>query len=57
MGIEFCKLQRKERRQEMNAVIWLIMMFVLIAGVAIWIKTPSARKFYGIDKEHKEAEK
>lgn len=41
----------------MNAVIWLVMMFVLIAGVAIWIKTPSARKFYGIDKEHKKAEK
>lgn len=41
----------------MNAVIFLIMMFAAIAGVAIWIKTPSARKFYGIDKEHKEADK
>lgn len=38
----------------MNAVIFLVMMFAAIAGVAIWIRTPSARKFYGIDKENRE---
>ena len=41
----------------MNATIYLLMMFVMIMAVAIFVKSPWGRKFYGYDKDGNKLEK
>lgn len=41
----------------MNATIYLLMMFVMIMAVAIFVKSPWGRKFYGYDKDDNKIEK
>ena len=36
----------------MSDVLYLIILFVPIIAVGIWIKTPSARKFFGAEEKH-----
>lgn len=41
----------------MNATIYLLMMFAAIMAVAIFVKSPWGRKFYGYDKDGNKIEK
>ena len=41
----------------MNATIYLLLMFAAIMAVAIFVKSPWGRKFYGYDKDGNKIEK